>query len=75
MSVYTQLEADNKADRECIAQCQGIALALKGEQHISEWGLSQLQTIIENCELRLKGDRRLGNDILMVRYGDVKEWK
>ncbi len=75
MSIYTQLELENRLDRECIATAQGIALALMHEGTISAWGQERLQKIISECELRLKNDKRLGNDVLMIRYGDVEEWK
>ncbi len=75
MSVYTQLEQDNKADRACLCTVQGIALALKAEGTISAWGQEQLQKIIAECELRLKGDRRLSSTALIISVSDVKEWK
>lgn len=73
MSIYTQLEADNRADRDLICLVQTMAYQLKA-QKLSDYGKSIVDDIIKKCELRLSGDRRLVDGAIVIDINDVKEW-
>ena len=74
MSIYTQLEADNKADRDTLCLVQTMAYQLRG-QTMTDYGRALIDDIVKKCELRLKGDLRLSANAIIADIHDVRESK